>query len=136
MGNKQLDIQDTRKENVKGYKEEEFKVVNKEEAGEYPKGTWTIDWILSPGEVAFGGNNFILSSGSSIYVDISQSSEGRSQLVWIENGTGAKVVVIGSSTTTGWHGTYTMSALPEAYYHFGIENLSSKAIAYRGSYYI
>ena len=36
MGNKQLDIQDTRKENVKGYKEEEFKVVNKEEAGEYP----------------------------------------------------------------------------------------------------
>ena len=109
---------------------------NKEEAGEYPKGTWTIDWILSPGEVAFGGNNFKLSSGSSIYVDISQSSEGRSQLVWIENGTGAKVVVIGSSTTTGWHGTYTMSALPEAYYHFGIENLSSKAIAYRGSYYI
>ncbi|MCI9006328.1 MAG: hypothetical protein HFH39_14135 [Lachnospiraceae bacterium] len=136
MGNKQLDIQDTRKENVKGYKEEEFKVVNKKEAGEYPKGTWTIDWILSPGEVVFGGNNFILSSGSSIYVDISQSSEGRSQLVWIENGTGAKVVVIGSSTTKGWHGTYTMSALPEAYYHFGIENLSSKVIAYRGSYSI
>ncbi len=95
-----------------------------------------INWTISAGYTTYGSNQYTLSAGSQITVNISQSRTGTSYLRFYNHSTNSFVRFTGTATTNGWSGKIVVlgSGVSTGVYSFGIENASSNSITYSGTY--
>ena len=94
----------------------------------------SIDWTIGAGLYKYGVNQYTLSSGITMDINISQSITGTSYLTFQNRTTNSSLRFTNTMVTNGWNGTITFSGISTAVYSFGIENASSSTIRYVGTY--
>lgn len=94
----------------------------------------SIDWTIGSGLYTYGVNQYTLSSGITMDINISQSVTGTSYLTFQNRTTNSSLRFTNTMVTNGWNGTITFSGINTAVYSFGIENASPYTIRYVGTY--
>lgn len=95
-----------------------------------------IDWTINSNYRKYGVNQYTLSAGAQIHVNITQSRTGTSYLCFYNHSTGSYVKFTKTKTSNGWVGKIVVlgSGVSSGVYSFGIQNSSSNTIRYSGTY--
>ncbi len=94
-----------------------------------------INWTIKSGKYVYGVNQYTLSAGKKMNVNIAQSRTGTSYLTFHNRTSNSSLRFTNTKVTNGWNGTVTFGAsMSTAVYSFGIENASANTITYTGSY--
>ncbi len=100
-----------------------------------PRYTSNINWTINAGRYTVGDNQYTLSSGISIQINVSQSKTGKSYIILYNRSTNTYKYLTNTETTNGWNGTINLgNNFNGGLYSIGIANLSSNTITYSGSY--
>lgn len=95
----------------------------------------SVNWTVPANKVTYGENQYTLSSGAKIQVNISQSRTGTSYLTFFNRKTNSPVRFTTTKVTNGWNGTIILNdTFKTSTYSFGIENASKNSITYTGTY--